>query len=114
MKVQLVRNTEKLKIEIGDSTFFYRRILDKEKNEIAAKHTKLGLTNWEAAGMEMVKLCLIGWKNVHDEGTVIEFDKSLIDFLPGTVLKMILPLLDSIDGEREAKTTKNSPAAPKS
>lgn len=97
MAVRLISETERNVFEYDDSKFYYRRISATQAGVIQKKHTKRGITDHHAAGLELVQWCLLDWENVLDEnGEPIPFTKELVRAMPDDLVsELTLALRDS-------------------
>ena len=83
MAVRIISNTERNKFEFDGSAFYYRRISVTQSMAINKRHTKRGIVDAVAAGLEIVQWCLIDWEGVEDEnGVAIPYTKELVMYLP--------------------------------
>jgi len=100
MAVRIISDSERNVMEYSGSKFYYRRISISKSMEINRNHTKRGLTDHIAAGLEMVEWCLLGWDNVEDEnGNSVEFNKGLIRSLPDEIInELTMVLRDATPG----------------
>lgn len=87
MPMKLIRENERNEVVIEGSTFYYRRIPVTKALEINKRHTRRGVVDLAAAGLDTVKYCLLGWKDVLDENDqAIEYDVSLVDCIPDNII----------------------------
>lgn len=83
MAVRIISETERNVFEYDGSKFFYRRISVTQSLAINKRHTKRGIIDHTAAGLEIVQWCLLGWENVEDEqGQEIPYSAELVRCLP--------------------------------
>jgi hypothetical protein len=98
----LISPKEKLTLRIGESEFTYRRIQPAERENVFKRHTKKGQLNAQSATLEMIRLCVSGWKNViGEDGQQIKFDPDLFELMPEMVLVKIEQAIISEFGEVE-------------
>ena len=85
--IKIIRDNERNEVEIEGSTFIYRRISVAKSLEINKRNTRRGVTDFAAAGLEVVKWCLIDWKDVLDEhDEPIEYSPDLVDMIPDNII----------------------------
>ena len=102
MAVRIISETEKNKFEYAGSTFYYRRISVSQSLIINKKHTRKGMVDHVAAGLEIVEWCLIDWEGVEDEnGAAIAFSKELVKCLPDEIINELTPLLREASPNQE-------------
>ena len=96
MPVSLIKQDEKLSVEIEGSIFYYRRIKDVDFMNIRRKHTVRGEVDNTAVGIEVLENYVLGWENVIDpDGNEVKFDKKLIADLPSMVQVQLLNRINS-------------------
>lgn len=87
MAVKIIKETERNSVVIEGSTFYYRRISVSKSMEINKRHTRRGVVDYAAAGLDVVKYCLLGWDEVLDENDEpIEYDPALVDMIPDNII----------------------------
>lgn len=101
MAVRIIRDSERNKFEYDGSTFYYRRVSMQKSMEIQKRHSKRGVINHVASGLEMMQWALLDWEHVEDEdGQEIAFSKDLIENLPDEIVNAITPLLREASPEQ--------------
>lgn len=90
MAIQVVKEEEKLTMVWEDSKIYYRRIPTPVQNRIITRNTKKGKQNWEKVNEAFLKYCVLGWDNVQDEGTPVDFQEALVTALPGEIVDALL------------------------
>ena len=101
MPIRLISENEKLSMKIEGVTFFYRRPLPDEIEELRDLHTSKGKTDERAFGEALLQRCISGWEGpLHDaEGKEAGYDPKLLAFMPATVqVKMAETISTSVDG----------------
>ena len=92
--VIIINSAERLSFPLEDSTFFYRRILRSKREELLAKSSERGETNWSVFVDLVAAHCLLGWENVCDpDGQQVPFSQELIAALPPGVIDALLGLV---------------------
>lgn len=112
MAIHLIGEKEKRTVEIGGSKFHYRRIRAAERQRIIRRNTtkKTFQVDYTQVGIDVVKLCLLGWENVMgDDGKPIEYSADLVEILPETVLMSLQGAMSSFgdDDEEMEEAEKN-------
>lgn len=110
MAITIIRETEKLKLEKGGSTFYYRRVPQHVRADILQRHTprRGGDPNWEKVLLDMLEHALLGWDNVLDEnGQPIEFSKDLIGYIPQDVQVDLMEAISAGKIQRLSEQLKN-------
>jgi len=108
MAVKIVKKDERLSFEVEGSTFHYRRISSPEQNRIVTKHTKKGRQNWERINNDFIEIGLLGWDNVEEEETQIEFSFEDAKRLPSEVIDEFLLRSGAARPEGATKNLKSS------
>jgi len=99
-KVRLIRQSERIVYEEGDSKFFYRRAQSDEIGLIRRKYTDSKNEIDHQFVNEILTKYLIGWEGIDDgTGKDLEFDAIHIPALPTPVKT---ELLSGISGSRSA------------
>jgi len=110
MPVTLIKENEKLSIEIDGSTFYYRRIRDVDFANIRRKHTKRGEVDNMAVGLEVLENYVVGWDGVTDpDGNEVPFSRELIADLPSVIQVQLLNRINAdttgVNVTKKLKTT---------
>lgn len=106
MAIQIVKDEEKFIYEAAGSKIFYRRISTMKRGQIVRKHTKRGKTDWTAVTKELIQAVILGWENVQDQGSQVDFSPETVLQLPDDVISDILDLSGAW-GDEGADAEKN-------
>jgi len=102
MGIRLISKEERLSCKIEGVTFFYRRPLPTEIQEITDKHTSRGNTDSEAVGNEIMQRCILGWEGpiTMGDGKDAEFHPDRLTFLPPKVQMGLAGVItENVDGK---------------
>lgn len=103
MAIRIISAQERNKFSYDESVFYYRRISMSKSMELTKKHTKRGLADNVAIGVDIMQWCLLDWENVIGlDGEPLAFSKDLVPDLPDEVINELTPLL------REASPTEDA------
>lgn len=101
--IRIISPDERLVYRYGDSEFYYRRISAAEYRMLERRNMVRGLIDFDSVGYEVIKKCLIGWKNVQDaDGKEIEYSPELVEQIPITVLEVLFYQIKGSTGIDEA------------
>lgn len=91
--VFLISPTERLKLEVGETTFWYRRVGAGKRNDLIRAHMGDDTPNvrgYTAFELAVAQYCLRGWENLLDANhQPIPFLEEVIEHLPLEVLQMV-------------------------
>jgi len=95
MPITLIPEGAALEVQLQDSTFYYRPLLDEEFQTITAKHSLRGqLINVSGRREEILMSALTGWSGILDEeGQDVPFDPELIRCLPPAIRETLENIL---------------------
>lgn len=89
--VFLIGNNERLSFQIGDTTFYYRRLPPSHRYALQREYSERGVLDaYGALGMLVAigRYCLRGWDNVLDaEGKPVPYLEEVVEYLPLVVLQ---------------------------
>ena len=85
--ISIIRDSERNEVTIEGSTFIYRRIPASKAMEINRKHNRRGIVDFAEAGFDIVRYCLLDWRDVLDENDEpIPYTPDLINYVPSPVI----------------------------
>jgi hypothetical protein len=91
--VFLISPTERLKLQVGETTFLYRRLGAGKRNDLVRTHMGDDTPNvrgYTAFELAVAQYCLRGWENLLDaEEKQVPFLEEVIEHLPLEVLQMV-------------------------
>ena len=109
MPILLISDSERLSLELGDSTLYYRRVPALKRAELLAKHTTFGIVDEPAWQLAMVTYALTGWANVQTlDGVAVPFEARLVGTLPPPVIGALMAKVQETSPAPET-ILKNSP-----
>jgi hypothetical protein len=100
MSIRIVKRDERLTFESDESKIFYRRITERERNEIRERNSDGPEFDSEGFTRDVLKLCVVGWEGILDGDQPAAFTIENVEALPTTVLG---PLVAAIYGEAPRK-----------
>ena len=102
MAIKLITKEERHSCLVEGVTFFYRRILNAEVQEINELHTSRGVVDDEAVNKEIMQRCILGWEGplLGADGKPVPYSAELLMALPMPVqLKLADIVVNNIDGK---------------
>jgi len=100
--IRLISENERLKIEIGASTFIYRRALGSTISQIRRAYTKGGEFDAEGFADEILEKHVLDWRDVLNErDEQVPFSPDKVKYLPDEVRAKLLGAINGISGELE-------------
>lgn len=99
MGLKLIDKNEKFVYYVdNDVKIFYRRLPMIEKKAITSRHTEKGITDFVAAGIDMLKTAILDWDGITEPCTPENVER-----LPEDITTGIIELLNAKNGEIDEK-----------
>jgi hypothetical protein len=105
-KLVVIRAEERLRWHHAETetTFIYRRPTPSKLREIQAEHTVRGEVDEYGSGMALCEYAILDWEGPIDHtGEPVVYDKSILPFVPESVLALFLLQLYASTPEVELK-----------
>jgi len=110
MPIKLIKEDERLIFEFEGAELIYRRIPQNLQRQWVKECTnrKTGFVDWARIGQKAMQYAVLSWGGVEDDNGEVEFNKDLLDCLPGAMINEFTDvLLDGMDSRKSEESEKN-------